>query len=172
MEQFLHAAIEWFALPKNGLGSVFFIAFVSATLLPLGSEPAVFAYVKLNPDQFWLVIFVATAGNTLGGIVDYWLGRGAKRAVAKQSDAKYLTWFKKLGPKTLFFSFLPAVGDPLCAVAGWLKLSFWPCVAWMAFGKFCRYLAMTSILLWVPNTFWISLLRSITEPFKRLMGLS
>lgn len=39
--------------------------------------------------------------------------------------------------------------DPLCAVAGWLRLPFWPCVAYMAIGKFLRYLAMTASLLWL-----------------------
>ena len=77
MEIFVERLIEWFALPRNGLSSVFLIAFVSATLLPLGSEPAVFGYAKLNPDQFWIVVLVATVGNTLGGVVDYWMGRGA-----------------------------------------------------------------------------------------------
>ncbi len=50
------------------------------------------------------------------------------------------------GPSLL--SWLPVVGDPLCAVAGWLKLPFWPCLAYMAVGKFFRYLVMTSVLLY------------------------
>jgi membrane protein YqaA with SNARE-associated domain len=172
MEEIISKMIEWFALPTNGLGSVFVIAFVSATLLPLGSEPAVFGYVKLNPDQFWWVILVATAGNTLGGAVDYWMGRGAKKAINDKAQTRYLRWFEKLGPKALFFSFLPAVGDPLCAVAGWLKLPFWPSVVWMAVGKFTRYLAMTSILLWVPDAWWLKVIRSISEGFSRLFGVT
>jgi membrane protein YqaA with SNARE-associated domain len=47
-------------------------------------------------------------------------------------------------------SWLPVVGDPLCAVAGWLKLPFWPCVFYMAIGKFGRYVTMTAAMLW----FW------------------
>jgi membrane protein YqaA with SNARE-associated domain len=172
MEEIVSKMIEWFALPKNGLGSVFLIAFISATLLPLGSEPAVFGYVKLNPDQFWWVILVATAGNTLGGAVDYWMGRGAKKAVHGAAQTRYLKWFEKLGPKALFFSFLPAVGDPLCAVAGWLKLPFWPSFAWMAVGKFTRYLVMTSILLWVPDAWWLKVIRSISEGFSGLFGIT
>lgn len=160
----MDAFIAWFEIPRNGLSSVFTIAFISATLLPLGSEPAVFGFIKLNPDQFWAAILVATLGNTLGGIVDYWMGYGAKRAVAAGKESKYLRWFERLGPKALFFSFLPAVGDPLCAVAGWLKLAFWPSVAWMALGKFCRYLVATVILLGIPNSFWASLL-SIIKSF-------
>jgi membrane protein YqaA with SNARE-associated domain len=63
----LSAVLAWFALPQVGLVTVFITAFVSATLLPMGSEPVVFGYVKLNPDQFWLTIAVATLGNTLAG---------------------------------------------------------------------------------------------------------
>ena len=157
MQAYVMQLIDWFALPANGLGSVFVLAFVSATLLPMGSEPAVFAYTKLNPDHFWLVVVVATAGNTLGGALDYWLGRGAKKAIAPHAQTRYLHWFERLGPKALFFSWLPVVGDPLCAVAGWLRLSFLPCLAWMAIGKFLRYSLMTAALLWIPDGFWQAL---------------
>ena len=57
-------------------------------------------------------------------------------------------WLHRMGPPALLLSWLPAVGDPLCAVAGWLRLSFWPCVFYMAIGKFMRYLFMTAGLLW------------------------
>lgn len=158
MESFVLAAIEWFALPTNGLSSVFVISFISATLLPMGSEPAVFGFAKLNPEQFWIVVIVATIGNTLGGALDYWLGRGAKHAVARDKETRYLVWFEKLGPAALLFSWLPVVGDPLCAVAGWLKMPFWPSFGFMALGKFLRYATMTAALLWVPDTWWTSLL--------------
>jgi membrane protein YqaA with SNARE-associated domain len=173
MEDLVATMIDWFALPKNGLASVFVVAFVSATLLPLGSEPAVFGFVKLNPDQYWAAILLATLGNTLGGALNYWMGRGAKSAVATNNTTRYLKWFEKLGPKALFFSFLPIVGDPLCSVAGWLKLPFWPSVAWMVIGKFSRYLFMTSILLWIPNEWWAgaaAVIRSVVQPISRLLG--
>ena len=167
MEALLAQLIDWFALPKNGLSSVFVVALVSATLLPLGSEPAVFGYVKLNPDQFWITIIVAAIGNTLGGVINYWMGYGAKEAVAKDKQTRYLSWFAKLGPRALFFSFLPAVGDPMCAVAGWLKLHFWSCVAWIALGRLIRYGIMTSILLWVPNAWW----KAVLGPLGKLIGI-
>ena len=56
MEGWLNRLLEWFALPQTGLSTVFVVAFISATLLPMGSEPAVFGYAKLNPDHFWLVM--------------------------------------------------------------------------------------------------------------------
>ena len=146
--------MAWLALPQFGLSTVFVVAFVSATLLPLGSEPAVFGLVKLNPDLFWAAVLVATAGNTLGGAFTWWNGYGAERAYErlkhrKPPNARALRWLQRLGAKACLFSFLPVVGDPLCAVAGWLKLPFWPCVAYMAIGKFGRYFVMTVLLVWV-----------------------
>ena len=44
---------------------------------------------------------------------------------------------------------LAGPGDPLCAVAGWLRLPFWPCVGYMAIGKFLRYLLYTTALVWL-----------------------
>ena len=148
----MHQLLTWLALPEFGLTTVFVVAFISATLLPLGSEPAVFGLIKLNPELFWPAIAVATAGNTLGGMLTWWMGRGAHTAVNKwrhpETHLRALGWLEKLGPKACLLSWLPGVGDPLCAVAGWLKLPFWPCVLYMAIGKFARYLCMTTVLLW------------------------
>ncbi len=151
MPDWMNHLLDLLALPQFGLGTVFVVSFVSATLLPLGSEPAVFGLIKLNPGLFWSAILVATVGNTLGGAVDWWMGLGAHKAVDRYRDSrthlKALAWLERLGPKACMFSFLPVVGDPLCAVAGWLKLPFWPCVGYMAIGKFLRYLVMTAVLL-------------------------
>jgi membrane protein YqaA with SNARE-associated domain len=46
------------------------------------------------------------------------------------------------------------VGDPLCAVAGWLKFPLLPCMVYMAIGKFLRYLIMTAALLWLLPGDW------------------
>lgn len=151
MQDWLDSLITLLALPEFGLSTVFIVSFISATLLPLGSEPVVFGLVKLNPHLFWPAILVATAGNTLGGAVDWWMGYGAHKVVNKyrhsRTHIKALQWLEKLGPKACLLAWLPGVGDPLCAVAGWLKLPFWPCVAYMAVGKFLRYLTMTAALL-------------------------
>ena len=153
MESWLDPLLALLALPKFGLSTVFVVAFISATLLPLGSEPVVFGLVKLNPELFWPAILVATVGNTLGGAVDWWMGYGAERAVErvrhKPVEHRALRWLERFGPRACLLAWLPGVGDPLCAVAGWLRLPFWPCVAYMAIGKFIRYLVMTSSLVWI-----------------------
>ena len=153
MDDWIPRILQWLALPQFGLSTVFVISFISATLLPMGSEPAVFGLVKLQPDLFWPAVLVATAGNTLGGALDWWLGYGAQRMSDKFQSAgqhgRALRWLHRLGPKACLLSWLPAVGDPLCAVAGWLRFPFWPCLVYMAIGKFLRYLVMTAGLMWV-----------------------
>ena len=151
MEAWLDQLLVLLALPKFGLSTVFTVSFISATLLPLGSEPVVFGLIELNPSLFWPAIAVATLGNTLGGMVTWAMGLASHRVLDKFSHSSHhlraIDWLRRLGPKACLLSWLPVVGDPLCAVAGWLKMPFWPCVIYMAIGKFLRYLTMTSVLL-------------------------
>ena len=163
MEAWIHQLLQWLALPELGLSTVFIVALISATLLPLGSEPVVAALVSANPALFWPAIVVATAGNTMGGAISWGMGLAAHKAwnkakkLRKTGDpapqnmhqksrwnrlARY--WLRKYGAKACLLSWLPIVGDPLCAVAGWVRLPFWPCVFYMAIGKFMRYLLMTA----------------------------
>jgi len=192
MQAWVDASVQWLlttlAVPEVGLSAIFFISLISATLLPMGSEPAVFAYVKLAPHMFWSAVLVGTAGNTIGGAISYYMGRGAHRAYERWREKHQVSttpvhvleappsraamrtegqvtmeparaggrwhqriqpWLQRMGPSALLFSWLPGVGDPLCAVAGWLRLAIWPCVMYMAIGKFLRYTLMTAALVWV-----------------------
>ena len=151
MPDWIKQLLEMLALPEYGLSTVFVVSFISATLVPLGSEPVVFGLVKLSPDLFWPAILVATVGNTLGGAVTWAMGLASHKVVDRYQHSKHhlraLDWLERIGPKACLLSWLPVVGDPLCAVAGWLKLPFWPCMAYMAIGKFGRYLTMTAALV-------------------------
>lgn len=153
MNETLNQLLQLLALPEYGLSTVFVVSFVSATLLPMGSEPAVFGLIKLRPDLFWPTIAVATVGNTLGGALDWAMGYGAHQVADKyrgsRTHGRALSWLERLGPKACLLAWLPAIGDPLCAVAGWLRLPFWPCLMYMAIGKFARYVTMTVALLWI-----------------------
>ena len=152
MQSWLDTFLQILALPQYGLSTLFVASFISATLLPIGSEPFLYGLLRLNPGLFWPAILVATAGNTLGGAFDWWLGYGAHKVADRYSHSKHHTrvieWLERLGPKACLLSWLPLVGDPLCAVAGWLRLPFWPCLGYMLIGKFLRYLAMTTVLVY------------------------
>jgi membrane protein YqaA with SNARE-associated domain len=81
------------------------------------------------------------------------MGYGSHKLVDKyrHSDThlRALDWLERIGARACLLSWLPLIGDPLCAVAGWLKLPFWPCLLYMAIGKFARYVTMTVTLLWL-----------------------
>ena len=153
MDAWINHILVLLALPRYGLSTVFVVSFVSATLLPMASEPAVFGLIKLNPGLFWPALAIATAGNTLGGALNWGIGLASHKVVDKYRHSathlRALDWLERIGPKACLLSWLPVVGDPLCAVAGWLKLPLWRCVLYMAIGKFLRYLVMTTALLWV-----------------------
>ena len=153
MQTWLESLLTLLALPQYGLSTLFVVSFISATLVPLGSEPALFGLLKLNPELFWPAVGVATLGNTLGGMLNWALGYGAHqmrdRFQHQAHHLRALDWLERLGPKACLLSWLPLVGDPLCAVAGWLRLPWWPCALWMALGKFLRYGCMTWVLLFV-----------------------
>ena len=171
MPPWVEHLLAWLSLPEFGLTSVFVVSFISATLIPLGSEPVVFGMVKLRPDLLWQTIAVATVGNVLGGVVDYWMGRGAEwmldsplkrgahassvpTTTARPNDPgkwhqRAVRWMERFGPFGCVFAWLPGIGDPLCAVAGWLRLPFWRCVLWMTIGKTLRYVAFTGSLVWM-----------------------
>ncbi|MFU1912409.1 YqaA family protein [Bordetella avium] len=172
MEQWLLDSVDWLlaalALPAVGLPAIFLICTLSATLLPLGSEAFVFGYVTLQPDMFWPTIAVATLGNTLGGVISYAMGAAGRSAYQRwreshphegdeQRDltrrgrwnARAHAWLARIGPPAMLLAWLPGLGDPLCAVAGWLRLAFWPSTLYMALGKLLRYIVLTAGLLWV-----------------------
>jgi len=153
MDAWIESVKALLALPGVGLGGLFVAAFLSATLLPLGSEALLYAVLSADRSLMVPAVLVATLGNTLGGAVTWWMGRGAEQVYERVATSPHhdrgLRWLTRLGPKACVFAWLPVVGDPLCAVAGWLRLPFWPCLAWMALGKFLRYLVLTALFVGV-----------------------
>lgn len=157
MPVWMTSLLHYFSLPEIGLPAIFIVSFISATVLPMATEPVLFSYVKLNIDQFWWAIMVATIGNTVGGMLTYWMGYGVKKAYSKKNPAytsKYFSWLQRLGAPILLLSWLPIIGDALCAMAGWVKLPWKSVAIYMMLGKLLRFIIMTLFLLWVPDDFW------------------
>lgn len=152
----LDSLFQVFALPQAGLAAVFLASLISSTLLPMGSEAVLLAYIGHVPAMVWVALAVATLGNTLGGVITFWMGRGAEAlceryATSGGSDRwtrNARQWVGRWGAPVLLLSWLPVIGDPLCAVAGWLRLPFWRSVIYIAIGKALRYLAIALPALW------------------------
>lgn len=158
MEYFFQNLLTNLSNPAWGLGILFICATLAATLLPLGSEPVLLALVTYHPELVWPALLTASLGNTLGGMIGWYMGWGAERWLAQQLQKDHMTqhlraliWLQRLGPRACIGAWLPIIGDPLCLVAGYLRLPFWPCVVYMAIGKTLRYV----VLLW-GWTWWLS----------------
>ena len=164
MEAAIQTLLDWFVMPTVGLPAVIIVATVSATLIPMGSEPVLFAYVSLNPQDYWLAIAVATVGNTIGGMINWWLGllaRNAYESLKGETNSRAQAWLEQKGPPMLLLSWLPAIGDPLCLVAGWLRLNWLQCLIYMAIGKLLRYITLTWLLTEIPKEFWEGIGRAL-----------
>ena len=149
MDLFIQNLLINMATPEWGLAILFVCAVLAATLLPLGSEPVLLALLSFHPDWLWPALVVATVGNTLGGAIGWWMGWGAERLMAQHLQQDHVTahmralrWLERIGSRACLGAWLPIIGDPLCVVAGYLRLPFWPCVAYMAVGKALRYVAL------------------------------
>ena len=125
----------------TSIWALFASSFLAATLLPGGSEAVLFAVLQLDPERHWIALATATAGNTLGGMSSYLIGRVLPRG----KPMKGLAVAEKYGSPALLLSWVPFIGDPLCVAAGWLRLNAWYCLAFMALGKFARYWAIASL---------------------------
>lgn len=120
---------------QAGLAGLFLASFLSATLLPGGSEAVLFAVLKLHPEQTLPALLLVTLGNTLGGMLTYYMGHLLPQHLAPEKSAMV----RRRGPPILLLAWTPILGDALCAAAGWLRLAPWPCALWMALGKGARY---------------------------------
>src|SRR4051812_24352964 len=125
------------------LAGLFAASFVAATLFPLPSEAALFAYLKLHPGDGALAVAVATLGNTAGGMTTYWIGRFLPRK--KKLNEKAMAWLQRFGAPATFFAWLPIVGDGLSLAAGWLRVRWWAVLAFMAAGRLLRYVAVAAV---------------------------
>jgi membrane protein YqaA with SNARE-associated domain len=120
---------------EAGLAGLFLASFLSATLLPGGSEVVLLAVVLKHPDQASAALLLATIGNTLGGMTTYAMGRAMSQNLPPGKSAL----MRRYGAPMLLLAWTPIIGDALCAAAGWLRLAWLPCALWMALGKGARY---------------------------------
>ena len=124
--------------------SLLVISFLSATLLPMGSE-GVLIYDLSNGYTPLLLWIVASVGNTLGSTVNYILGyKGEeylreKNHLSKDKIEKFNSIFDRYGGWSLLLSPLPIIGDPITFVAGIFKYNFKYFLLIVAFSKSLRY---------------------------------
>ncbi len=143
-------------LGDAALVGLFVVAFGAASLLPAQSEPVFVGTLLAGFHPAWLVVAVASAGNTLGSCLNWLIGRGVERfrgrawfPVPDAALARATGWYRRWGRWSLLLSWAPVVGDPLTVVAGVLREPFWTFLALVALAKTGRYAALALIALGV-----------------------
>ena len=130
---------------------LFISAFFSATLLPLGSEALLIYDIKAGYN-IYLLLFFATFGNSLGSVLNYYLGlKGEEYLVNKKFvNEKYINlskkYFDKYGAICILFAWLPIIGDPITFVAGILRYNFKLFLVLVVISKLGRYLFIALIV--------------------------
>ena len=127
---------------------LFISAFLSATLLP-GSSEALLLYKLTEQQPAAPLLFSATTGNVLGSLVTYYMGvlgntimhrrwLGIDENALKKAEKHYQRW----GVYSLLLAWLPVVGDPLCLLAGLMRVNVMAFLLLAGIGKLGRYAAM------------------------------
>ena len=148
MEEICNTCFARFAeiFSDSALWILFVTGFLSATLLPGGSEASLLATLSLGHHDPFSVILVATVRNTLGGLTNYGLGLWIpKRFHDEQHAHRALIWIERHGYWALLMAWLTVIGDPLCLAAGWLRMRVFPSLLAIASGKAARYVFLAAV---------------------------
>lgn len=120
---------------------------MSATLLPGSSEVLLISLLVSESARSPLLIMVATAGNTLGGLTNVLIGRLLPEPKQPMGYGLAVCWLQRYGSAALLFSWIPVVGDLLCVLAGWLRMPWMRSAIFICIGKTLRYIVLTGITL-------------------------
>lgn len=121
-------------------------AFLAATFVPFYSEVLLAKLVVDYPDWPWLLIGVASFGNTAGACVNWWMGRYLLHysdrswwPIKPRQMATAQRWFQRFGKWSLLFSWLPVGGDAITLLAGILRVRFDVFLVLTFIGKAVRF---------------------------------
>ncbi|MET1068792.1 MAG: YqaA family protein [Pseudomonas prosekii] len=133
---------------------LFLAAFGAATLLPLQSEALLVGLLLSNNYWLWSLLAVATLGNVLGSLVNWWLGRGIERFRERRwfpVSPKHLETarkhYQRYGHWSLLLSWLPIIGDPLTLVAGVMREPLGRFLLIVTVAKGARYAVLALVTL-------------------------
>lgn len=135
-----------------GLPGLFLASFVAATLLPFSSE-ALLAVMAQGPWSSASLLLTATAGNTLGGMTNYLLGRwipeGRALRTFRVDPSKAERWHafvQRHGAWCALLCWLPVIGDPIAVALGLFRAKAVPVAVLMCAGKAARYAVVLAAL--------------------------
>lgn len=131
---------------------LFAAAFAAATIFPFQSEVVLFAMLVAEHFPWWLLVLVASAGNTLGSVVNWLGGRFLAHfeerpwfPIRREKIARAERWYHSYGRWSLLLSWVPVIGDPLTIVAGVMREPLPVFILLVAIAKTSRYFAVAAL---------------------------
>tara|TARA_B100001287_G_C22351699_1_gene375481 strand:+ start:110 stop:532 length:423 start_codon:yes stop_codon:yes gene_type:complete len=125
---------------------LFLSAFLAATIIPISSEVMLMGFVSATDKDAWSFFLVASAGNVLGAIINWVLGRFCINwqkfkwfPVSKVRLHKVNKWFNRFGVWSLLLAWVPVIGDALTVAAGFFRVRFWLFLILVSVSKAGRY---------------------------------
>ncbi|MGO8083060.1 YqaA family protein [Rhizobium leguminosarum] len=133
---------------------LFFAAFGAATILPMQSEPVLVGLLLAGKFSTLLLLLVASIGNTLGSVLNWFLGRGIERfrdrkwfPVSDKALDRSTRWYQRYGKWSLLLSWMPVFGDGLTVIAGVLREPLLTFTILVFVAKAGRYLVLALVTL-------------------------
>lgn len=140
---------------EYGYIGLFLASFLAATILPFGSEVVFAGLIALGMNA-WGCVIMASIGNWLGGMTNYYIGRLGKvewvekyLKIEKEKVDKVQKWLEGKGSFMAFFSFLPIVGDIIALALGFMRANVYIVNIGMFLGKFARYVLIMYGVNWI-----------------------
>lgn len=133
-----------------GFLGLFLTSFLAATIIPVASEAFLIGMLIMGYNPITSLL-VATSGNTLGGWLNYLIGRIGnpywlhKFGASSQKIDRWKSQIEKYGYWMALFSWLPLIGDILGIALGFFRSKIIPTFIFISLGKFLRYLILILI---------------------------
>ena len=153
MEQFFDVLISY------GPWGMFIAAFLAGSILPFSSEVVMAALLAAGVNP-WLLLLAASAGNTLGGVTCYYMGRMAspdrvqrifriKESRMQRARVLVARWGAWMG----LLCWVPIIGDALLVTLGIMRSNPVTTNLTMLLGRTIRYAIVLLSALGVAKLF-------------------
>lgn len=135
-------------LTSYGYWGMFLAAFLAGSFFPFSSEAVMVGLMAAKLDP-WLLMIYGTAGNVLGSLVNYGIGRMGKTEwfekylhVKPESMEKARRFMRGHGAWMGFFAFIPLLGSAITILLGLMRAN--PVITFISItiGKLFRYIIL------------------------------
>lgn len=135
-------------------GGLFTAAFAAASIFPAQSEAILLGLVATNDYPLIALLAVASIGNILGSLLNWWLGLYVQRfkdrkwfPVSETALVRAQNHYARYGRWSLLLSWVPIIGDPITIAAGIMRERIIPFLILVSIAKTGRYIALVYLYL-------------------------